>query len=368
MSNLPYRDDQSFPFRLWNPDEQTSDEGPTLKWTLRDFYEQWFAAHRDAKAREATKKLRFDLLRWWEQLTDDPPLWMIDDAMVDRFTIALAQATYTRSPLPHAKRYPVSIPTQRKLLTNLRTLVNAIGPKRSRKCKTVHLVAEPPLVDLPAKPDDDDPKEAFSLKQVRAIAQACGQLEWPTPTQRVPLPPRFSCGTYWYALLCVWYYTGFRYATVLGLRWSMIEFRKGSFWLRVPSSSVTKTGKGRRKFLHPEAVAAIEAIRTSDPQIFPCPYGKKWHDKRHLELQRLAGIAEEDRLSPHAWRRTHAHVVEHVGRRKLGEKLAQLALDHADAKTTRESYLRNEHKILRRLPRLIPKRKPGGGDRQLPLF
>jgi len=368
MTTNELPDDHSFRFRLWRPDQvDQPDDSPTLNWTLRGLVEDWFLAQRDKQAAEGTKRLRFDLLQWWEKLTNNPPIGSITDETIEAFAEALSKATYCRSKFGNGRQIPLSVYSQRKLLANLRTLLNAIGPQRSRKKRTLHLLSDPPMVDLPAE-EDGEPKHPFSLRTARRMYEHCIEIHWPKVTKRTPYPPTFACSDYLQATLSVWYYLGFREGTCDKLRWAMLEFRRGSWWIRVPREEVEKTSKGRFKFVHPDLYAALDKIRTSDPRLLPCPFSKEWRDNAHARLQRLAGVAEEDLLSPHAWRRTHAHAVEHVGRRKLGEVLAQLALDHSDAKTTRRNYLANEHKVLRRLPRLARKRKPVSSDRQLTLF
>lgn len=366
MTNLPNPDDSSFPVRIWTPDQVSPDE-PSLQWTLRGLYEEWFLPQRDRQASDGTKRLRLDLLGWWERLTDNPPLWAINDERIEKFAELLSQATYCRSKFGRGRQIPLAVYTQRKLLSNLRTILNSIGPQRSRKKKTLHLVSDTPLVDLPPE-EDGEPKQAFSLKVARKMFACCGQIEWPTPNKRTPTPPPFACADYLMAWLLLLYSLGFREGTTDGLRWSMVQYRRGAWWIKVPREAVQKTGKGRYKYLHPDAYAAIDHIRSSDPRLIPCPFSKQWRDNQHAKLQLLAGVAEEDLLSVQAWRRTHAHAVEYVGRRKLGEKLAQMALDHSDAKTTRRNYLANEHKILRRLPRLVPRKQTKPGDQQMTLF
>lgn len=361
--------DRSFPFQIWDPNQEVSlDDGPSLDWTLRLFNEHWFVTHRDKKHSAATRLIRLELLAWWERLTDDPPLWRIDEAKIEEFTALLAQATYCRSKSGRGAQRPLSTSTQAKYLRNLRTLLNATGPQRSPTRKTVHLVAAPPLVAVPPE-EEGESKQPMRFKVAKAMWAAAAQIQFPKPTARTPGPPGFSAQHWLEAWFSALYYLGFREGTIDLLQWSMVEFRRGKWWVRVPKACVEKTGKGRYKYLHQDLVQALERIRTSDPRLIPFHYSKSWRDDIHRHLQTLAGVPPEDLLSVQAWRRTHANAMESVAHRHFGELIAQMALDHADRKTTRRHYLANEWKLLRKLPRLARRvQTPQTGDRQLELF
>lgn len=111
--------------------------------------------------------------------------------------------------------------------------------------------------------------------------------------------PRPHVGRWWFALLHVLYFTGIRVGTALQLKWDMLDLRSDGAWLLIPGRIVDKTHKPLQKFLHPAALAAIQAIRTSEPRILAWPHHECYLANRHDKLQLLAGIrADRTRNDP----------------------------------------------------------------------
>jgi integrase len=199
-------------------------------------------------------------------------------------------------------------------------------------------------------------KPAFTLDEARAIAAACGQMER-------PLVNDMTSGKWWRAFVALHFYTGLRNGTIYQLRWRHLVEENGLFYLEVPASLVTKTGKGIRIAVHPQLAAAlkIKYHKSADHLILPGPAGRiegtalnrrtimDWHK----DLQRLAGLKGAQVMSIHAWRRTHGQLLAELG---LGqaEELARVALDHSHKAVTLGSYVSVVDAFRLRLPDLWP--------------
>ena len=72
--------------------------------------------------------------------------------------------------------------------------------------------------------------------------------------------------------------------------------------------------------------------------------------------QRRAGLSGAEIQSLHAWRRTHGNQMAFLGADD-GLKIAQAALDHADERTTRKSYVNAAflNRLRVKLPELWPR-------------
>jgi integrase len=125
------------------------------------------------------------------------------------------------------------------------------------------------------------------------------------------------------------------------------------------------------KFLHPDAAAAIEALRPlacTSGLILPWPHHIDHLANRHARLQRLAGLfSQTNTVSPQAWRRTHGVEMARVGARR-GIRVAQAALDHEDERTTRASYVDIEPELILTLPRLAVSPPPAASGDLLDWF
>lgn len=391
MSVVPHRVSQPS-LRIWTPDAIESHAGesqpeplatvpPELnnQLTLSQFFEHWFLPLilvQQKKAAETTIDAYRDAIGWWERLTGDPPLSQIDDHTIGLVEAALRVATYKRGRL--GREWPLLEDSQHKIKRCLNAVLHRTGPKTDRR-KTAKLLGKYPeghvcegeWIEAPyfvlGNLEKSQPKPPFSLKHARLIAAHATQFRWGSKPgkARAPLPP-VKCGDWWQAFFSVLYYTGLRVGTVLQLRWEHVEQGTKSAWLNIPKAIVTKTHKGFRKFLHADALFALERIKTGSALLLPSPYCYDYLAKLHKKVQAEAGVPEGKIQSPHAWRRTHATQMCRIGMDR-GIKIAQKALDHADDKTTREFYVHQEPMLVRRLPILIPNLRDGA-DPQLRLF
>lgn len=380
MSTLPDPLNPRSYLRLLTPEEferrtsqsATGDDPPDLSAdiTWSEFFEHWMLPFvlRPQGASEGNIRIYRDALTWWDRLTGGPTIRETGEQALALFEERLAVATYRRGKF--GRDWPLSAQNQHKIKRTLNAIFHRAGPKIDRR-KTARLLGrypeghphegeliEAPYFVLSKPPSKPEPKPPFTLKQARLIAAEAAGLQWgPRPGKTHRPLPTCSFGDWMQAFLAVLYYTGLRVGTVLALRWSHVDVRGKKTWLDIPPTIVTKTHKGMRKFLHPQAVEALQRIKGTSELLLPCPYCYDYLAVLHKRLQHQAGIPASKVQSPHAWRRTHGTQMCRVGMRR-GIKIAQSALDHADDDTTRQFYVRQEPMVIRRLPLLLAPRDP----------
>ena len=327
--------------------------------TLRHFFDSWFmpeVLQGESVAASSTVVHYLDALVWWERLTNDPPLCEITRDTLKDFRAALRTATFARSPLHGAKRYPLSKSRQVGILRDIRAIVYRTGPELDGKRECAEILDRAPHIAIEAI--TGTPKPTFSLERLRKLAKACSLMTQPR-IQGLMAP------AWCYAMLASYSFTGLRRESVRLVQWPMFAEREDGIWLHVPPEIVPKTSKPTDIAVHPEMWSALCAIRTdsnyvlsidrlqtrkrrtSDPQT-PWLSGERIADLLN-DLQRLAGIPEAQWLTPQAWRRTHLDLLDECGYAQ-SRKMLQEAADHADSKTTEGSYVDVKNKFRRRLP------------------
>lgn len=333
---------------------------PRLK--VREFFDRWYlpvVLEGDKDASVETVKIYREALAWWETLTDNPGAEEIDEFTISELKKGLRTATYARSPRAGANRYQVSDAQQSKILRHLRAVLFRLGPGDARRPGKGLLSVAPYLAIPAAKQTRKAVKPPFSLAEARRIYAAADDLAGDVGALPAPV--------FWRRLLAILFYTGLRIGTVWNLRGSMLKHADGHLWLDVPAAAVSKTEKPILKFVHPFLAALLPAVGPDEPLI-AWPHVYSWLRTRHLQLQTAAGLGAAQRLSPHAWRRTHATEISMLGcDRALAA--AATALDHADGQTTRDHYVdpaKLDAAFVAKLPPLAV--KPPVEDRQRQLF
>lgn len=329
-------------------------------WRLREYFERWFTPIvlvGERNASPATIALYVVAVDWWERLTSDPPLATIATRQQGRlllaeFTARLRRATYrrgyTRAGDATGLARPLSEASVSRILRNLRAMLSRLGPERDDAKAYAELFDRAPRILAPRTPPQL-PKPPFLLADARAIAAACELMPGPAAPG---IPP----AKWWSALVHLLYFTGLRVGTILQLEWSMLKSQAGPqgelHWLDVPARIVEKTGKPLRKPLHADCVAALAEIRGPRDLVLPWPHHRRHLQTMHAKLQTLAGLPGERIQSPHAWRRTHGVEMARVGA-LAAIATAQRSLDHADSRTTSQSYVNLEAELIAKLPRLL---------------
>jgi integrase len=342
------------------PASDADDQLPTnvtVNMRLPQFFHRWFkpiVIDGEGLA-EGTELGYLTLLRWWKQLTSDPPLRLIDPFVVATFSARLRKATYRRGPL--GKERPLSAHRVSVMLRNLRALLNRCGAQREPNKQTAGLPLKVPAV--PVESIESDPKPCFTLDEAKRIVAAarfidCPKLDGIEPWQ------------FWRALLAWYYVTSLRRGSLLRLEWSMLRHDGHYCWATVPARLVGKTKKPKRIVLPPWCWREVEHWPRRSERIFLWPHDDDHLNDVHYRLQTLAGIAEEQQLSIQGWRRTHGDAMGNEGL-EIAERLAQMALDHSDRRTTKQHYVDFENRVRLRLPPLWDELPPAD-DRQRRLF
>jgi len=330
--------------------------------TVREFFDAWFrpvVLVGERGSAEPTIVSYSESVEWWDRITYGPGLLSIDEFTIAQFQDGLRKATFRRGPL--APERPLAAHTIAKHLKQIRAILHRTGPTIDQNRPTKSLLTQAP--HLRVQQPRTKVKPHFAHAVVERIALAVADMTWGRH-RGLQQPPPCPAPLWWWALLCLLYYTGLRIGTVLQLRWSMVEERDDGFWLNVPAAVVQKTHKGLEKYLRAEAYAALvelrEALlaggtgkeRSASELLLPWPYCYGQLTERHELLQTLAGVPLAKQLSPHAWRRTFGTEMGRVGS-KLGLQAARAALDHEDAETTSTFYVDLEPELIRKLPALV---------------
>lgn len=339
--------------RLFEPSEleeawaEDARGSPSAAWTLSTFFERWYLpVVLQAKGVQAKTVLIYrDALSWWQTLVGDPPLSQVDEHTLGVFVARLRAATYRRSPTGEAR--PLSRCSQEKIKRTLRAVLYRTGPSWDPKRPAKELIAFAPHIETHAI--RGRPKPCFTWEQAEAIVAAAGQMTIPEVLDYEP-------AAWWRVRLGLYAYTGLRKGTVEELRCRWLVDRSDGLWLEVPgwegNTKITKTGEPIDVAVHPLLAAELAPIRASGRErISPWPHDERWFLTVHEKLQVRAGIPRDKTLSPHAWRRTHADQINRAGR-KVGLRLAQEALGHADSSTTEQSYTDLVNELRRELPPL----------------
>jgi len=332
------------------------DEAPSPDWRLREFYSKWYlpivlAGERPTK--RGTVEMYLVALDWWERLTGNPTLAEIASRTKGRLILAnfsarLREATYRRGLTQDGKETgavrPLSEASVARILRTLRSILRRLGPERQTDDNAyAELFDRAPRLKVPTV-RGGRVRPPFAIADARAIAAACKDMKMPVG--------QVAPGDWWLALISTLYFTGLRIGTVMRLEWAMVIETPEGYVLDVPSRIVQKTGKGIRKPLHADCIAAMNRIRTKNELLFPWKHSLTYIRRKHERLQALAGLPAERIQSPHAWRRTHGVEMARVGAH-FAMETARRALDHSDVMTTSGSYVDLEAEFIAKLPRLV---------------
>lgn len=333
-------------FRLVTGDEDSGDDssrpgssGGLDPWmTLSEFFEQWYLpiVLIGRGQSQGTITVYRDALRWWKQLTGDPPLAQIDEYTISAFAEGLRSTRYRRGKLGPWRS--LSEECQSKHLRTVRALLNGAGPGRDPKRPSKGLIAHAPVVSVPHL--EPEPKPTFTLEQARQIVAAAAKFPHPDLAGLWP-------GDWWRGYLGTLYVAGFRPGTVRLLEWPMLVQKESVWWLKVPRRIVPKTHKGIQVTLPTWLGDLLASWPRMGLQMFPYSRHKDTLGDDHKALQRAAGL--EQPLELKAWRRFHGDQMERMGL-KLAEHIGRVALDHADAETTKRHYVDLINELRLKLP------------------
>ena len=342
---------------------------PRLAWRLREFCDNWAIPKVFSPRQRSAKTIESygHSLRYWEEATSDPMLAEVvldrDDQLSIDFVGDLPELGYSRRGMRRGEPIrvgrmsscpaftPLSSMSARTHATRIATLLTMAGPRYSPRQRVAELLPRLPYV--PPVEADFEPKPPYSLAAARQIAAAAGQLSRPQ------LPDWVGCELWWKVRLALFYYTGLRAGTVVSLCWSHVEERSGALWLKIPKALI-KTRKAIELPCHGQLAELLQQLRSQLPPglppgelLLPPGCGYRHFVTLHSDLQEAAGIAKDDRQSPHAWRRTHLSQIGELGAFR-GLEVSRVAADHADGRTTEQHYVTQLVNQLRlRLPPLF---------------
>lgn len=317
---------------------------PSPGWRLTQIFERAFLPLwiRPLGLDPKTIKLYREALAHWERITGDPPLAEITDYTTSKYATELLE-------LPGRKGPTLAIGTVRKHCSRIDKLLGFCGPKlRTKKGRrNLGLLELPPVCDSPHA-DHQPPAGDFTLEEVMALCDACEFAQESGCILEIS-PPRF-----WRTLIIVGFYSGLRISELMGLEYNDLQGAAITVWAKT-----SKGRKGKRQPLHPDALAAIEAIRTPREKIFPWrgwPKTKRWVHTLFKRIVIKAGIPPHRQFGFHGLRKAHATI---IADQEQSSGVAQISLGHAHGSTTTTHYVagRVQDRILasaiNRLPSLI---------------
>ncbi len=288
---------------------------------LSEFFDQFFVPcwllGRPKPASPKTVLSYTETIRWWGEATGDPPLTHITDLVVSEFIGSLLTARAGRI------GQQLSPSTVAKHLRQLRTLLAQTGPRTSFTPRSQGILAHAPYVEVPSPPSiircGDFTDEEFARLLVASRVMTGPRLDGVEPA------------AWWNALLLLIYWTGLRKQTYLGLEWTMLV----EDYFEIPCR-IMKGGKPFVQYVHPEVVAAIEAIWTPRLLIFEFPHSDRWFHRQWQRLRNEAGLKGREYLyrSGHAVRKTHVTEIA-----RDDQVAAQVSAGHKAFDTTTRFYV-----------------------------
>jgi integrase len=347
--------------RLFSPEAENSaletlrvpgELSPAMR--LSEFFREWFLLVVLRKASASNMGLFGKSVDWWVELTGDPPLCEISELTLAEFAGRLEQTTYRRGRAGIDRR--LSAKTIENHLTRIDRILTRAGPKLGKNRPGAKLLADPPAIAIDKV--DTDTLPPFSWEQVQTVFAEIPHLARPSSLD-------ITATDWWCGALSSFLYTGWRLTTVLSLDWSMVDMPDdAAWWIEAPASIVPKTKKASRRIVHGVLREALLRLRTpaASGLIFPHRHNVRTLHDWHHALQLRAGLPQP--LGWNGWRRTFAMLMQTAGYQTAVD-LGQAALDHSDAKITRDHYYDPVNDFIPRLPAVT---LPSGGARQLCLF
>jgi integrase len=309
---------------------------PELRLTEFDraYYRPVVLVARGAAA--GTLKQHDQSMRYWCQLTADPPIRSITQMTCAAFVAGLTEIRGPKGDL-------LSPNTIRKHCITVQPVLDCCGPRGRGRAQrlAVGIVAEVPYLERPPA-REKPPTDSYTLDEVAEILKVCHLARWP---KGVGVPP----AVWWDALVRFLLNVGLRIETTMAATWAMVQRRPDGFWIVIPPEIYKGRRHGLQLPLNCEALAAIERVKTADPHLFPWPHGL-WHlQSCRRKLLAESGLPPERRLGFHALRKTLATSLA-----RIDAKLAQAAMGHAAFDTTRQSYIHPEvlRDVFQKLPQV----------------
>lgn len=353
---------------VW-PDQEPQSRSPgavrdgdkRLAWTWGEFFERWFVpgvAKPKGRA-SGTLDLYESTLKYWRDITGDPAIGETTDQDGIDFVGMLPEWGFTRRGVSrrgkcpigrltdHPSYDPLSSPTIASHADRMGTLFRHAGPRYDPRVVSAGILPMFPFI--PKVTGEFETKEPFALEVARRIYAAAGKMTKPD------LPAGWSHALWWQTRIALFYFTGLRAGTVVSLARKHVKRIDGELWLDVPGALVRKTGKAVKMPVHPQLADLIGQLPAAGPDEPLLPEGCCYRHflTLHGELLGAADLTDEERQSPHGWRRTHLRELGKLGL-SMAFQVARIAADHSDGRTTEDHYVGQEFvNVLRlKMPRL----------------
>ena len=261
-------------------------------------------------------------ISWWSRLTRDPPLDQITDHTVASFIASLCKQPGRSSTM--------MMSSVAKHCRNVDTVLQMAGPRSRGNRRGQGIIGEPPFFDAP-RVDQEPPSGDWTIEEVRAMYSAAD-------TMNDPKIDGVDPADWWRTLICFAYYTGLRVTALMSVEYSMID----NEWINVPAR-LSKRRKGKRQYLHPEAIEHIDGIRSDRAIILAWPQWattKRTVYRRFRELQSIAGIRESRRWAFQSFRKTHLTTLAGLSlEHEHGLDVAQQSAGHSNRAITTGHYI-----------------------------
>ena len=182
-------------------------------------------------------------------------------------------------------------------------------------------------------------------------------------TMKVPTIDGVDPVDWWRTLICFAYYTGLRVTVLMSVEYSMIN----NEWINVPAR-LSKRRKGKRQYLHPEAIEHIDGIRGKRAILLAWSRWattKRTVYRRFRELQNAAGIRASRQWAFQSFRKTHLTVLAGLSlEHEQGLEVAQQSAGHSNRAITTGHYISGDVQermvaaAIRRMPSPVPPCEP----------
>lgn len=245
-----------------------------------------------------------NMLRHWEDLTDDPTFDEMDNITLHGFKAGYLEYNS-----------PASFNKERR---HFMAIINRMGPAMRKNPDGMGII-DRFIYIKPIREPRKIPRVATDM-QVDAIYKACDIATW----------PRFQFGApeWWRALVVFLCNTGLRRNDFLKLRTSDVNLED-----RYVLFDAEKTGKDQMLPLHSVVVKHFKRIWSDRDKVFPKSIGYDHLYRQWYKIQSAAGIKPDDHLTFHQMRSTCG---TNLFKRSPGA--AQEMLGHSSIETTRRSY------------------------------
>jgi integrase len=336
------------------PGKRSGAPGLSPRMTLAQFY---WAFYRPmvlvAKGAEKRTLDAYDQsIRYWQELTEDPPLEDIDDFHIGGFLTVLAALPGQR-PRGRKDAPALSPNTIRKHCTHLQAVVYRAGPRsheRNRR-KGQGLIDSIPYFEKPSE-REKLPEDDFSIPEITLLLANCDAS--PSPTYLAPA----ERAIWWQNLFVFDFNVGLRIGSLTLVEWDRIKLdpKKGTWWVTVRA----KGGNEKKSFVNKFAMARLEAMRPLTgqyPHVFHFPHTHSWLQECRRRIMQKAGLPEERRFGFHGLRKAMC-----TEGSEIDPLAAQMQAGHSDFKMTQTRYI-NPSRVASAMSRLPQPTLPGNQKR-----